>query len=381
MSGEDKARDAGYQPKVVRGSAGIWRNQAMVSLPAGSKTWSRELFRRVALALLVLTINTAIVYVDGDSYRDLTGEPGVSLVDAFYYTTVTVTTTGYGDIVPVAGHARLISALVVTPLRVAFLVLLVGTTLEVLASEGRVALRDSKWRKRMQNHTVVIGYGTMGRSAINTLLQNNTPIGNIVVIDPAKLAVDAANRNGLAAFQGDGTRRDLLRRAKVPAACEAIITVGRDDVAILTTLTVRQLNPTAHIVVAIREEANVELAKQSGADGVITSSASVGRLVGLSSMNPYLSMIVEDLLAFGEGSMDVAQRPVTAEEIGQGPGDVRTEPVLAVVRDAEVHSFFDPAVAVLQAGDELIVVGSEEKRLSPRSGAPARSREAADANA
>ena len=57
----------------------------------------------------------------------------VSLIDAIYYATVTISTTGYGDITPIAQHARIINAIVVTPLRIGFLVLLVGTTLEVLA--------------------------------------------------------------------------------------------------------------------------------------------------------------------------------------------------------------------------------------------------------
>ena len=77
----------------------------------------------------------SLVYFDRGSYTDnYDGE--VSLVDAVYYATVTISTTGYGDITPVRAHARIVNAIVVTPLRVLFLVLLVGTTLEVLANQG-----------------------------------------------------------------------------------------------------------------------------------------------------------------------------------------------------------------------------------------------------
>ena len=69
-------------------------------------------------------------------------------------------------------QARLINAFVITPLRIAFLVLLIGTTLEVLASQGREMFRIARWRKNMEQHVVVIGYGTKGRSATATLLQN-----------------------------------------------------------------------------------------------------------------------------------------------------------------------------------------------------------------
>lgn len=333
-----------------------WRSQPMVSLPARSRTWSQELTFRLGLAFLLLAISTATVYLDRDAYDDaVDGE--VSLIDAVYYTTVTITTTGYGDITPVAEHARLLNALIVTPMRVGFLVLLVGTTLEVLATEGRTAIRDSRWRTRMRNRRVVIGYGTMGRSAIATLLNNGIEQDDILVIDRSQEAVAEANRNGLAAFDGRGTNRELLRRAQVDRASEIIITVGVDDEAILSTLTVRQINPSAHIVVAVRSEENVELVRQSGADGVVTSSASVGRLMGLSAISPTLGRVIEDLLASGQG-LDVHQRPVTADEVGGSPGDIRHERVLAVVRGEEMYRFFDPEVAEIKAGDEVVVVRS-----------------------
>jgi voltage-gated potassium channel len=118
---------------------------------------------------------------------------------------------------------------------------------------------------------------------------------------------------------------------------------------------VRQLNPAAHLVVAVRQEDNVPLALQSGADNVVTSSESVGRLVGLSSLNPNLSRVVEDLLSHGDG-LDVCQRPITADEIGFSPSEVTAEPVLAVFREGMLCRYTDPLVSKLQAGDELVVV-------------------------
>lgn len=209
----------------------------------------------------------------------------------------------------------------------------------------------------MDKHRVVIGYGTMGRSAVATLLRNGISATEILVIDRSSQAVAEANRNGLAAFEGRGTDRELLRRAEVDTADEIIITVGIDDEAILSTLTVRQLSPSAHIVVAVRSEENVPLVRQSGADSVVTSSASVGRLMGLSSISPSLGEVIEDLLASGEG-LDVHQRAITAEEVGLAPVDINHEQVLAVLRNGTMHRFFDPVVASMQAGDEVVVVRS-----------------------
>ncbi len=107
------------------------------------------------------------------------------MIDSIYYTTVTLSTTGYGDIAPVDAHARLINAFVITPFRIAFLVLLIGTTLEVLASQGREMFRVARWRKHMDEHVVVIGYGTKGRSAVETLVNNGRAREGVIIVDPS----------------------------------------------------------------------------------------------------------------------------------------------------------------------------------------------------
>ncbi len=337
-----------------RRSSRGWRSQTLVSLPARLSSPGRQLAVRGLLALGLLALIVIIVYLDRGSYTD-TADGRVSFIDAIYYATVTITTTGYGDITPVAPHARVVNALLVTPLRIAFLVLLVGTTLEVLATEGRRIFLDSRWRKRMRNHVVVIGYGTKGRSAVQTLAETKVTPDRLVVIDGRPSVIADANLQGYAAIQGDATRREILRRAEISKAHDVIITLDRDDSAILVTLTVRQMNPAAHIVVAVREQDNVPLLRQSGADSVITSSEAVGRVVGLSSLSPNLGAVIEDLLTSDFG-LEIAERQVTAAEVGGSPADIRAERVLGVVRNRTLRQFYDPTVATLETGDQLVVV-------------------------
>jgi voltage-gated potassium channel len=343
------------------GSSRSWTNETLVRLPERSASPAVELLRRGLLALLLLLVVVLIVWFDRDSYTD-TYDGQVSLIDAIYYATVTITTTGYGDITPVAPHARVVSAVVVTPLRIAFLVLLVGTTLEVLAHHGRRIFKDARWRKRMRNHIVVVGFGTKGKSAVETLQNNGMNPGQVVVIDSRPSAITDANLRGYAAIEGDATRREVLRRAEIMKAREVLITVDRDDSAILVMLTVRQLNPSAHVVVAVREDDNASLLRQSGANAVVTSSEAVGRLLGLSAVSPHLGTIIEDLLSSKEG-LEVWERPVTRDEIGRSPGEVQGERVIAVVRNKTLRRFYDPTVATLEAGDQVVVVRQAAEEL------------------
>jgi len=335
-----------------------WSHEALVSLPATYASPIKELARRALMALGLLVVIVLLVYLDRDSYTD-NHDGSVTLVDAIYYATVTITTTGYGDITPVTPHARILNAIIVTPLRIGFLVLLVGTTLEVLANQGRRIFMDGRWRKRMRNHVVVVGYGTKGKSAVETLEANGTNPAQIVVIDGRASAITDANVRGFAAIEGDATRREILRRAEIIKAREVIITLDRDDSAILVMLTVRQLNPSAHVVVAVREDDNASLLRQSGANAVVTSSEAVGRLLGLSAVSPNLGTVIEDLLSSRQG-LEVGERLVRSDEVGKSPSEVATERVIAVVRNKTLRRFYDPAVATLQAGDHVVVVRQGE---------------------
>src|SRR5262245_59367464 len=100
-------------------------------MPESSLSPVTAIVRRVIWALLALLAAVVIGYLGRDGYRDINGD-GLSFVDAVYYSTVSLSTTGYGDIVPVTPSARLINILVITPLRILFLIFLVGTTLAVL---------------------------------------------------------------------------------------------------------------------------------------------------------------------------------------------------------------------------------------------------------
>ena len=341
---------------------------AGIALPEIERSPWWELGRRLLAALAILVGTVLLVYLDADGYVDLNDPTGeVDLTDSIYYTTVTLSTTGYGDIAPVAPHARLINAFVVTPARIAFLVLLIGTTLEVLASQGREMFRVARWRKNMGEHVVIVGYGTKGRSAVETLINNGQNPEAIVVVDPSAIALEDAHADGLAVVTGDATRREVLRRAGVSNASQVIITTNRDDSNVLATLTVRQLNPDAWIVAAVREHENAPLMKQSGANSVITSSDAVGRLLGLSSLSPTLGSVMEDLLTYGEG-LEVAERDLLVTEVGKQPQTLPDQ-VIAVVRDEKVYRYFDPVVTMLARGDRLIVVRpAKELPWAPRPG-------------
>src|SRR5699024_11240799 len=104
-----------------------------------------RLIGRRMLYALGLILGVALL-----TYRGRAGYTGIeTFIDAVYYSPITLSTTGYGDVTPVSQQERLIPALIVTPFRLALLALRLGTTLAVLPTESRHTSTLRRWRRRI----------------------------------------------------------------------------------------------------------------------------------------------------------------------------------------------------------------------------------------
>ena len=320
-------------------------------MPSRERAAIEQIRRRVAIGVGLIAFIAVVVTVQRDGYQD--GADGsVSILDAVYYASVSVTTTGFGDISPVSDAARLVDVLVVTPARLMFLVLLVGTTMEVLTDQSRHALATRRWRKRVKDHYIICGYGSTGRSAIRALRAQGVTDDQFVVIEPHQETCDEGAASGLVTIVSDAASTSALQAAEIESAAAVVVTPNRDDTAVLVTLTARELNPTVPIVVAVRNEENLHLLRQSGADSVIHSADAIGRLLGMATTSQPVAEVLDDLLSPGSG-LDVVE--IDAVDLGDGvwgspPG---TRP-LAVIRNGERHHLTNGNT--IERGDRVVVL-------------------------
>jgi voltage-gated potassium channel len=325
----------------------------VLCIPEDKSAPGRVITRRLVVALVLLCGAALVVYLDRAGYRDVRGEP-LTFLDCLYFAAVSLSTTGYGDITPISEAARLVNTVVFTPLRIAFLIVLVGTTLELLSERSRQAWKIQRWRNKVRNHTVVIGYGTKGKRAVAARVSDESAPGEIVVVATDRSALEHAAAAGLVTVHGDATKSDVLRLAGVQHASSVIVATNRDDTAVLVTLTAREIAPKARIVAAIREAENSHLLQQSGADSVVVSSETAGRLLGLATTTPSVVEMIEDLLTPDAG-LAIAEREVEPAEVGGSPrhlGDI----VLGVVRDGQLLRIGAPEADAIEATDRLLYI-------------------------
>jgi len=231
---------------------------------------------------------------------------------------------------------------------------LVGTTVETLTTASRQALKIQRWRNTVRHHTIVVGYGTKGRTAVAAMIGDGVAPADIVVVDTSQTSLDRANVAGLVTVRGDANKSDVLRLAGAQHAKAIIVATSDDPTAVLVTLTARELAPQATIIASVREAENQHLLLQSGANSVVVSSETAGRLLGLATSKPTVVEMIDDLLTPDAG-FAIAEREVEPKEVGASPkhlGDI----VLGVVRNGKLVRVGEPEVDALEKTDRLLYV-------------------------
>lgn len=344
---------------------------ARISLPTRGETPVRLLSLRFVIALSCVLITWGLVWLERAGYSD-SSDGEVSGLDALYYATVTLSTTGYGDIAPISDLARLTNVFVITPLRFLFLIVLVGTALETLTRRYRQEGRAQKWRRSLSDHTLIIGFGVKGRAAAQAVIDAGAAPERVVVVTDDIESATEAKRMGLACVMGDARREDVLTDAGIDRASQVIISTNSDDTSVLVALTVRRLAPHgAKIVSAARESASAQVLRDSGVDGVIVTAEAAGRLLSMQLLSPTAGDMMEDLLDTSRG-LEMVERPITGEELGIGPMELekKGELVLAIIRDGRVTRFDESAVRVFQRDDRVVVVRQRPDWAGPAPEAP-----------
>ncbi|WP_166040025.1 potassium channel family protein [Sphingosinicella sp. YJ22] len=309
---------------------------------------------RVAAMLFLLAFIIGFHWIERESLRDnLDGH--VSFSDIIYFTMISATTTGYGDIVPVTDQARLFDALIVTPIRVFFILILAGTAYTFVIK--RVW---SKWlMQRIQNalrdHVVVVGYGVSGTEAVKELIARGTDLRGIVVIDCDEAALQDAEELGCAVLKADATRDKVLQAVRIEQAKALIVSAGSDDTSILVTLTARHIAPKLKITVKVRNTDNELLARQAGATTVVNPVSFAGLLLAGSAEGPVVHDYIADLASMS-GRVQLVEREVRDSELGKSLGDLEPGLGVRIVRDGLPVGFWEEGARMLCPGDIIVEI-------------------------
>lgn len=309
---------------------------------------------RVLAVLALLALAVGVHWIERDGLKD-TADGHVSFLDILYFTSISVTTTGYGDIVPVSNSARMFDAFVVTPIRVFVVLLFLGTAYNFVLKRTWDKWRMALIQRTLSGHIIVAGYGTTGSETVDELIARGTTAGQIVVIDRNEEHIARAKACGCIVLQADATRDQVLKDVHIASARSMIVCAGRDDTSILITLTARHLVPSLPISVIVRNEDNELPARAAGATTVVNPVSFAGLLLASSCKGPHLSDYLMDLASY-HGEVELSERPVQADEIGKPLAAIRTGLGVRIYRDGSPFGHKTPEAAALMAGDQIVEI-------------------------
>jgi voltage-gated potassium channel len=217
-----------------------------------------------------------------------------TLLDAFYFTLVTASTVGYGDVTAATQTARLFTMSLVVLGTASF-----GIAIGVLITPA-IEARFSSVLGRMtqaelellEDHVLVLGYGDLTEPILTELAEMDA---DFVVVTPDQSHATVLADRGYKHVVSDPSDEDTLERVNLDQARAVVAATNNDAEDALAVLTARQLNPDVRIVAAVSERENTEKLRRAGADTVISPASIGGHLLVRSAMGD-------------EGMEDIADR-------------------------------------------------------------------------
>jgi len=325
--------------------------------------WLRKKFRVLrhqrakmsifALLASVITLGSLSFYM----FERGSGGGVNDIWDAVYWVFVTITTVGFGDIVPRTAGGRITFVLVAlggigTIAYVFEEIISVSTTNQFKKMFGLGAIK-------MKNHTIIAGWNTKAEEAISEL----NCIGEEHLVVGLNLDQAQLNAAGVTFVAGDPTKSEVLLRCHILQAKTLLIPLENDSETIMVALAARRLNRNIKIVATCDLREHVEVMRVAGIDHVIPHTELGGRLIVHAINEPVVVNFIMDATASGGGLRMRQVAICETTKLSDIPiSDL--ERVVSLYRGEQFSLDFTPD-QVLERGDFLVILTSVNSCVIP----------------
>jgi voltage-gated potassium channel len=295
----------------------------------------------------------------------------MSLLDALYMTTISITTVGYGEISPLSDAGKIFTIILLVTSWATFAFVISRITQFVISGEINQYFKTRRLMKdisKLKDHVILCGYGRNGTQAARMLKTHNVPF---IVIEKNEILMQKLETEGekIMHLEGDGTDDEVLMQAGVERARALITTLPVDAQNVFIVLTARAINPGLQIISRASESSSVSKLKKAGATNVIMPDYIGGTHMATLVSKPDVVEFI-DYLSGEEGeaihveSVDYLKLP---EKIrGKTLRDVmdwnKTGVNCIGVKDSEGKFLINPPDNILiTPGMKVIVLGNREQ--------------------
>ncbi|PID71384.1 MAG: potassium channel protein [Flavobacteriales bacterium] len=218
---------------------------------------------KIYRALLVLLL---IIIVGVTGYMTLSDD---SFVNSLYMTVITITTVGFSEVHPLSPEEKMftIFLILMSVITIGYLVSILSEYIASGELAKKIKIKTLKKKiNKLQNHTIVCGYGRNGKQAVSKLKKHNK---DVLVIESEEKHIPTLDKNGVLYIIGDATHDEVLKNAGIDKAESLIATLPSDADNLYIVLSARQFNDKLTIVSRATTNSSDGKLRIAGADNVI----------------------------------------------------------------------------------------------------------------
>ncbi len=319
-----------------------------------------ELLMIVFLFLFAIFISGVSIYV----FEDHINPHIKTIYDAFYWSLITITSVGYGDIVPVSSEGRSVAAIIVF---VGIGLVALATSVIVSAfNENDEELKADKIKgliDKFSNYYLICGYSHLAELlAVRLKISGD----NFIIIDNDPERVEKATKDGYFAYKADASKKNVLLDLQVSQKALAVITLAHDDIQnIFISLSVRSLSKSVMLISRMRHKHSYKKLKLAGVNKIISAVNMSSMLISTLINKPLAIEAINSILsgkknARCEEIIIYKDSPLAGKKIGEINIDFYKLILLGVSKKYDMirEFIFNPKDDfVLNEGDILVVLG------------------------
>ena len=298
-----------------------------------------------------------------------------SMADAVWWSIVTITTVGYGDIYPISTAGRILASIVmiIGISSIAILTSIISSSFTDKLLQKLKYNREAVMEKsinKLKNHFVLCGFGRVGKIVAKQLAEHNK---NFVIIERTEDAIQHAQEQGYLTIYGDATNEEILAKAHINRAQGIALLMESDAKNLYSLITAKDENKNIFAVVRTNTEESIKKFKKLGAKTISlyqASAAKISQMLITPAVADFISITFGDDQNIEIGECFIKNRSKYAEKKIKDT-DIRSKLniiIIAIVSKTGEYIFNPKADNIIYADSTLICIGKKKDMSTFKTG-------------
>ena len=220
--------------------------------------------------------------------------------NALWWTIVTMTTVGYGDMTPTTGLGRFF-AIIIMLSGISLIAIVTGTISSIFTSKRIMEDRGLE-KITLNNHIVICGWNKNAMNIIENLIKNNNNLNFVLINEETENDINSilSKFKQIKYVRGDYALDGILENANIKNANHAIILSDsekyNDDKTIIASLTMKNMNNKIKIIADLFDKEKTSYLKRANVDTIILKDEFENNMINSQISHPGIPEVINTLM-------------------------------------------------------------------------------------